>query len=88
MMTSLGSLNGPLNSEFTARTRNTTLEKMSIDYYKTEIMKAMYVYNYNSNLISKNMHIQGDHKKLLQTAVQTNKVRMNFFDIFKRILLV
>ena len=49
MMTSLGSLNGPLNSEFTARTRNTTLEKKSIDYYKTEMMKAMYVYNYKNH---------------------------------------
>ena len=28
-----------------------------------------------------------NHKKLLQTAVQINKVRINFFDIFQRILL-
>ena len=33
------------------------------------------------------LYIQGGHKKLLQTAVQINKVRINFFDIFQRILL-
>ena len=47
----------------------------------------MYPYSRALKSVNIGIDLQGDHKKLLQTAVQINKVRINFFDIFQRILL-